>query len=411
MVEKIHARQGYSQALSELRARLLEPAPGRVQILQGPRQLGKTTALLQLAAEWGEKAIYAAADSAEASLPGWWETLWQRAEEKAAQEKFILLLDEIHYLPDWSRRLKAAADRIRREGIPIHVVVTGSSALELGSGSRESLAGRFERIPLWHWPAGEFAETFGWDPRDAARRQVLSGTYPGAQALLQNPARFRSYLREAIVEPAIGMDIQMTETIRKPALFRQVFAIALSHPAEIVSLQKLGGLLLEKGALETLSHYLDVMEKARLVAALPKFTARAVRQRASPPKLVVLQQGMLASMEQPLPPDPELEPARFGRWVENACLAFAANCGQRVAYWREEPHEVDMVMEGSWGRWAVEIKTGPYGLQDLKGLLVFMERHKGCKPLVLCDPGREQAARTLGLEAASWVDFLLAGPP
>ena len=64
--------------------------------------------------------------------------------------------------------------------------------------------------------------------------------------------------------------------------------------------------------------------------------------------------------------DPDSDPARFGFWVENACLAHAWNAGQHVSYWREEPLEVDGVLEGSWGSWAVEVKTGRFQMSDLK---------------------------------------------
>jgi len=44
-------------------------------------------------------------------------------------------------------------------------------------------------------------------------------------------------------------------------------------------------------------------------------------------------------------------------------LAFALNQGQHVTYWREEPLEIDAVIEGSCGDWAVEVKTGSFDLQ------------------------------------------------
>jgi predicted AAA+ superfamily ATPase len=111
------------------------------------------------------------------------------------------------------------------------------------------------------------------------------------------------------------------------------------------------------------------------------------------------------------PPDPEREPARFGLWLENACLAFAINQGQRVTYWREEPLEVDAVFEGSWGDWAIEIKTGGFDLYDLKGLLEFCRRNTKFRPLIITAPGDEPLASRHGLLAISWKQFLVDGPP
>jgi predicted AAA+ superfamily ATPase len=91
---------GYYATREQLRRRLAERAPARVQLLTGPRQVGKTTLLLELAQEWGERAIYLAADTPEAALPGWWEAQWQRATRLAGDGTALLLIDEIHYLPD-----------------------------------------------------------------------------------------------------------------------------------------------------------------------------------------------------------------------------------------------------------------------------------------------------------------------
>ncbi len=98
-------------------------------------------------------------------------------------------------------------------------------------------------------------------------------------------------------------------------------------------------------------------------------------------------------------------------WLENACLAFAINQGQRVTYWREEPLEVDAVFEGSWGAWAIEIKTGSFDLYDLRGLLEFCRRNTKFRPLIIAAPGDEAIARFHGLQAISWKQFLVDGPP
>lgn len=69
------------------------------------------------------------------------------------------------------------------------------------------------------------------------------------------------------------------------------------------------------------------------------------------------------------PPDEQRDPARFGAWIENNCLAAAVNRGQRVTYWREEPLEVDAVLEGRWG--AVGIKSARFASRELDGLFEF----------------------------------------
>jgi hypothetical protein len=238
---------------------------------------------------------------------------------------------------------------------------------------------------------------------------VRFGSYPGAVTFLPDYARWRNYIKDSIVEPAIGRDVLMMETIRKPALLRQVFAVCVGHPAEIISIQKLCGQLTERGALDTVAHYLHVLEEAYLVAAIPKYSRKLVRQRAAPPKLVMLNNALLSVMGGQEPPQADNDPERWGRWVENACIAFAWNAGQKPCYWRTEPLEADMVLDGSWGRWAVEIKTGPYGNRDLAGILEFCCRNAGFRPLVLYEPGYEAVARQAGIASVAWPSFLLNG--
>src|SRR5712691_11221426 len=91
-------RLSYSECRELLAARLAEPAPARIQLLSGPRQVGKTTLLLELADRLGKSAIYVAADSPEAALPGFWERIWFRAEEAAARGGAVVMVDEAHLL-------------------------------------------------------------------------------------------------------------------------------------------------------------------------------------------------------------------------------------------------------------------------------------------------------------------------
>lgn len=405
-------RRSYVECRELLSKRLAEPAPGRVQLLAGPRQVGKTTLLLEVADGLGEQAVYAAADAPEGALPGFWERVLARAEDvAAAQGRAVLLLDEAHLLHDWAARLKGSWDRFRRKKIPVHVVATGSSALQLAAGSRESLAGRFERITLTHWSAASIAQVFKVERSKAADLVVRMGSYPGAFPLHGDVPRWSAYVRDAILEPAIGRDILALATVRRPALLRQVFGVAASSPAQIVSLQKIQGQLQDAGALETVAHYLALLEDAFLVAPLQKYARRAARRRAAPPKLVTLNNALVAVMDPRGIVDARSDPRRFGAWVENACLAHALNAGQQVSYWREEPLEVDGVFEGSWGTWAVEVKTGGFQTSELEPLLELVRRHPGLRPLVICDDAGRVTAERAGIEAIAWQEFLLGGPP
>lgn len=393
-------------ARNMLEQRLREPPPTRLQLLVGPRQVGKTTLLLTLAQAWGDQGQYAAADAPASQLPGWRERIWAQACARAARGPTVLLLDEVQTQTGWSAWLKTCMDEALRARLPIHLVATGSSALSLGGGSRESMAGRFERITISQWSAGDLVRELGVPAELAPGRMVSHGGYPGAVALWNDPARWRAYLHDAIVEPAIGRDLLALEAVRKPALLRQVVALACAHPAEIWSLDKISGALTDRGALETIAHYLDLLREAFLVAPIPKHAGSLLRRRRAPPKLVVLDNALLVGAGGETPPDPATDPARWGRWVENACLAHAVKRSLAVTYWREEPWEADAVFDGERGSWVVEVKTGPYGTSDLRGLARAATALPQHRPLVLCDPGQEATARNAGFTALPWTEFL-----
>lgn len=396
----LHSRQAVA---AELGRRLREPPPGRVQVLTGPRQVGKTTLLLELARSL-PNAVYHAVDTPEAAMPGWWEAIWREVQSRLKRGPTVVLLDEIQYLGKWERLLKAKADQLLREQLAVKVAVSGSSALLLGRGLKETMAGRFEKLRLLHWSAADLQTAFKLADDEAVAHLVRRGSYPGAFPLREDAARWRAYLRDSIIEPAIGRDILMMEPVRKPALLRQLFLVCLGHPAEIISLQKLAGELHAAGALETVAHYLAVLGQAYLVAGLEKFSPRMIRRRAAPPKIVVLNHGLMAVLQ-----DVSAEHPRWGYWVENACLAHAWNRGQEVYYWREEPLEVDGVLVGSWGKWAMEVKTGNFTTRDLGGLLEFCRRYPEFQPLVVCS--RSRAEDTIaGVRLMYWGDFLLGKP-
>jgi predicted AAA+ superfamily ATPase len=73
----------YLAARREIVRRLRQSPPGRIQLLTGPRQVGKTTLLLDLERRFKARAVYVACDGPDASLPGFWERAWSLAEERA----------------------------------------------------------------------------------------------------------------------------------------------------------------------------------------------------------------------------------------------------------------------------------------------------------------------------------------
>ena len=91
--------------------------------------------------------------------------------------------------------------------------------------------------------------------------------------------------------------------------------------------------------------------------------------------------------------------------------AAAVNAGHQVSYWREEPHEVDMIVTGPGARFAVEIKSGGFSARDLQGLMAFVARYRDFRPLVIGDDAHRATAERAGIDFIRWQEYLLDGFP
>lgn len=349
------------RTFTDLLARRLGASRCLPQVLVGPRQVGKTTAVRTV---MHGKGIYESADSPTPLPVSIIEDWWARA---LVSDTKTLAIDEVQKIPGWSEIIKRLWDR---QPFALKVVLTGSSALLLEKGLTETLAGRFELIRATHWSLAEASEVFGLN----MRQFVEFGCYPGSMPFLENVERWGAYIRDSIVEPAIGRDVLALHPVENPALLRQVFGAAVALPAQVVSLQKLQGHLQHRGSLPTLQTYLHLLGQAFLVSAVEKFSKSALRTRKSAPKVVVHDNALLRAFERPI--KQELPTSRFGRYFENIVGARLIEAGWDVFYWKDRDLEVDYVAMGPQGeRWAIEVKSGPIQMSELAGLRRFSHLH------------------------------------
>ena len=349
---------------SILSERLVEKTP-LIQILVGPRQVGKTTAAKAIFERWKGPKIMVSADSPSPPNADWIRLHWEQARLKG--EGTLLIIDEIQKVPGWSEQVKLLFDEDRNQR-DIKIVLLGSSALYLQKGLSESLAGRFELLEAHHWSLGEFTEAFGWD----FEKYFRFGAYPGAIALVDNEDRWRNYILNSIIEPVLGKDILALHPVNNPALFRQSFELAVQYPAQIISLQKMLGQLQDRGNAATIKHYLTLLEKSFLIKALQKFTGSTVQTRASSPKIVVLNPALTHAYQttQRLDTDSSWHGFMFESLV-GAHLLRQNNI--QLFYWRDGQAEVDYILKSPEGLLALEIQSGMR--RKTSGLAAFSKQY------------------------------------
>lgn len=373
----------YERALTgKLKQRLAGPR-SFIQVVMGPRQTGKTTAIKQAVKASGLPFRVASADSSRQLSGEWIELEWRQARSLVEQGgRSILVLDEIQKVSGWSETVKALWDEDSWNDVDLLVVVSGSSSLLLGSGLSESLAGRFELLRSTHWSLFEMSEAFGYSLED----YLTFGGYPGAAILKSDVDRWREYMRDSIVEATISRDVLQMEDVRKPALMRALFELGAQYSAQEISYRKLLGQLDDKGNTDTVRHYLDLLSRAGMMSGLQKYDLKQVRSRASSPRLMVHDPSLMFAMWRgsgDLLADPSLR----GHLVETAVgarLIARSNAeGFDLYWWRDGDLEVDFVAKRSDGALAaIEVKSGRI---SKSGMTEFLKGNPSAKPIVVGD--------------------------
>jgi predicted AAA+ superfamily ATPase len=352
-----------------LLSRLNEPL-GVMQIVLGPRQVGKTTGVKQVFAQWKGSKHFASADLPAPPDSNWILQQWNIA--TALPGPVLLALDEVQKIPRWSETVKMLFDRTRDER-RLRVVLLGSASLSLESGLGESLAGRYELIRVPHWGFEESIRAFKWD----LYSYLQFGGYPAAADFAGDPERWQSYVRDAIIEPNLSKDIFGLVSIRKPALFRQVMELAMHHPAQILSYQKMLGQIQEPENISTIKGYLEILEQAFLLRQLQSFSENIIRERASTPKLLPLCPALVHGFVHPT--TLSRDSSWRGRMIELSVGASLVQRFQNVFYWRKRNAEVDYIVRHNEKLYAIEVKAGR--TRSNSGMAAFLKEAPDAIPV------------------------------
>jgi len=373
---------------AELARRLAEPRRF-IQVVAGPRQVGKSTLVQQVVDGHGAEARYASADEPTLRGPEWIAQQWEAARlaaRDAGEEGAVLVLDEIQKIPAWSETVKRLWDEDTRRRCPLKVVLLGSAPLLVARGMSESLAGRFELLHLPHWSLAEMRAAFGFD----LDRYLFFGGYPGAAPLADEPQRWRRYIADSLIETSISRDVLLLTRVDKPALLRRLFELACRYSGQVLSYTKMLGQLQDAGNTTTLAHYLDLLAGAGMVCGLQKYAGDAARRRGSSPKLQVLNTALMTATSGLAPDDARADREYWGRLVESAVgahLANAAAAGQcGLHYWRDRNQEVDFVVEAGRRLIAIEVKSGR-AREVPAGLAAFAKAFKPRRTLLVGGDG------------------------
>ncbi len=372
----------------ELINRLQEPRKF-IQVLLGPRQVGKTTLAIQVAEEIGKPSHYISADLATLQDLAWIKEQWEVARQKVDPQKgALLIIDEVQKIPHWSDLIKALWDQDTRDKVNLSVMILGSSPWLMQKGMSESLAGRFEMIPITHWSYAEMKQSFGW----SLDEYIYFGGYPGAAILAdkEDPLRWKNYINDSLIEMTLSRDILLMTQVNKPVLLRRLFQLGSLYSGQILSFSKILGELQDAGNTTTLAHYLDLLSGASLLTGLQKFAPQPVRQKGSSPKFCVFNTALMAAQSMKSFMQAKADHVFWGRLVESTVGAYLLNAVRgthiEIFYWRERNKEVDFVLRYENELIAIEVKSNNDSFKD-SGIDSFVDHYNPKKILLIGNSG------------------------
>ena len=370
-----------------LQSRIEEPRRF-IQVLAGPRQVGKSTVVKQVLKETSISYLLFTADNESPENTAWIGEVWATARSRMRllqAPEFLLVIDEVHKISNWSEAVKKEWDSDTFNDLPLKVVLLGSSRLLLKDGLTETLAGRFELIRMAHWSYAEMREAFGFD----INQFIYYGGYPGGASLINDYRRWKHYILDSIVAPAIERDVLSTKLVYKPVLMRQLFDLGCAYSSMELSLNKLLGLLQDAGNVTTLANYLNTLDEANLLCGLQKYAKDTARKYNSVPKLMAYNTALFSVQSGMTFETAFTTPKAWGRWVESAVGAYLLNqadeLGFTLYYWRVRNDEVDFIIEYNRQCIAIEVKSGRR--TDNQGLALFKEQFRPKQAFVVGSGG------------------------
>src|SRR5664279_2664185 len=370
-----------------------------LQVVMGPRQVGKTTLITQLIVQAKIDYLFGSADSVAASNATWLEQQWEAASIKLAQhetKEFLLVIDEIQKIDYLIETVKLLWDTDTRNNLNLKVILLGSSRLLLQQGLTESLAGRFESTYMGHWSFNEMQQAFGWD----VNQYVWFGGYPGSATLIDDEERWKTDIKDSLIETSISKDILMLTRVDKPALMKRLFELGCLYSEQILSYTKVLGQLQDAGNTTTLSHYLELLDTAGLLAGIEKYAPDVIRQRSSSPKFQVHNTALISAQRIDLLKDTLAKPDEWGLLVESSIGSHLINHSLtdkfNIHYWRERNDEVDFVIERKGKVIGLEVKSSAAGFTS--GMTAFKNKFNPDKVLLIGNGG------------LPWQDFLKINP-
>ena len=313
-------------------------------VLLGPRQAGKTTLALEIAET--RPSVYLdledEADRVKLSDP---------VRYFADHERELVILDEVHRLPELFQRLRGVIDRGRRHGRSNgQFLLLGSAAMDLLKQSGESLAGRISYLELGPFDALEVAPT-------ALETLWVRGGFP--RSFLADNDNLSLEWRRDFIRTYLERDIPQFGSRIPAETLRRFWTMLAHNQSQLLNAATLARGLAVDG--KTVASYLDLLVDLLLVRRLPAWHRNAGKRLVKSPKVYVRDSGIAHALLGIRDKDALLGHPVVGQTWESfvtETLIAAAPDGTEAHFYRTATGvEIDLVLTLPGGKlWAIEIK-------------------------------------------------------
>jgi len=313
-------------------------------VLLGPRQVGKTTLALEIAEK--RRSVYLdledEGDRVKLSDP---------VRYFADHEGELVILDEVHRLPEIFQSLRGVIDRGRRQGKPNgQFLLLGSAALDLLKQSGESLAGRIAYLELGPFDALEVSP-------DKLETLWVRGGFPRS-FLAENDALSLEWRRD-FIRTYLERDIPQFGSRIPAETLRRFWTMLAHNQSQLLNAATLARGLGVDG--KTVASYLDLLVDLLLVRRLPAWHRNAGKRLVKSPKVQVRDSGIAHALlgirdKEALLGHPVAGPS-WESFVTETLIAAAPDGSEAHYYRTATGNEVDLVLTLPGGElWAIEIK-------------------------------------------------------
>ena len=236
---------------------------GKVILLLGARQVGKTTLLEELIKMIDQPSNWLNADEADIFEAFTNAKTSSQLIQLIGSNKKLVVIDEAQQIPDIGKKLKLISD----SKTDVQVIATGSSAFDLQNQTAEPLTGRKKTVQLFPLSFRELAEdTSLLEAKRLLDTRLIYGSYP---EVVNNPGNEKEILVE-ITQSYLYKDVLQIDNIRKPSHIDKLLKALAFQVGSEVNYHELAQTV---GNIDTatVEKYLDLLEKAFVIFKLPAF--------------------------------------------------------------------------------------------------------------------------------------------